>query len=116
MWINPEAKYVEAEVDGEIWIVSPIAADKLANQKHDIKIIRELDPNDLIGRTCENPLTENKIPILPATFVSPEIGTGIVMSVPSHAPYDYIALKDIQSNPLKYGVSETIVKISPPSH
>ncbi|NMA30606.1 MAG: leucine--tRNA ligase, partial [Candidatus Methanofastidiosa archaeon] len=56
------------------------------------------------------PLTENKIPILPATFVSPEIGTGIVMSVPSHAPYDYIALKDIQSNPLKYGVSETIVK------
>ncbi|HNZ87566.1 MAG TPA: leucine--tRNA ligase, partial [Methanofastidiosum sp.] len=114
MWMNPDFRYVEAEVDGEIWIISPVAASKLTNQKHSIKVIRELDPKELIGKTCENPLTAEMIPILPATFVSPEIGTGVVMSVPSHAPYDYVALKDIQSNPLKYGISETLVKnISP---
>ncbi|NYT03944.1 MAG: leucine--tRNA ligase [Candidatus Methanofastidiosa archaeon] len=110
MWMNPDVKYIEAEVDGEIWIISPVAADKLTNQKHKVKIIRELNTKELIGKSCVNPLTGDNIPILPATFVSPSIGTGVVMSVPSHAPYDYIALKDIQTNPSKYGVSEELVK------
>ncbi|NYT13770.1 MAG: leucine--tRNA ligase [Candidatus Methanofastidiosa archaeon] len=110
MWMNPDVKYIEAEVDGEIWIISPVAADKLTNQKHKVKIIRELNTKELIGKSCVNPLTGDNIPILPATFVSPSIGTGVVMSVPSHAPYDYIALKDIQTNPSKYEVSEELVK------
>ena len=110
MWMNPNFKYIEVEVDDEVWIISPVAAQKLTNQKHNIKILREVETEELVGESCENPLTGENIPILPATFVSPEIGTGVVMSVPSHAPYDYIALKDIQSNPSKYGVPEALVK------
>ena len=110
MWMNPDVKYIEVEVDDEVWIISPVAAQKLTNQKHNIKIIREVETEELIGKSCENPLTGENIPILPATFVSPEIGTGVVMSVPSHAPYDYMALKDIQSNPSKYGIPENLVK------
>jgi leucyl-tRNA synthetase len=34
------------------------------------------------------------VPILPADFVDPDMASGLVMSVP-HAPYDYIALRDL---------------------
>ncbi|PIZ92200.1 leucine--tRNA ligase [Candidatus Micrarchaeota archaeon CG_4_10_14_0_2_um_filter_49_7] len=42
-----------------------------------------------------NPLTNENVPLLPAEFVEPGIGTGVVMSVPAHAPYDYLALRDL---------------------
>jgi len=34
--------------------------------------------------------------ILPAKFVDPDIGTGVVTSVPGDAPYDYVALRELQ--------------------
>ncbi|MFQ6053774.1 MAG: leucine--tRNA ligase, partial [Candidatus Bathyarchaeia archaeon] len=37
-----------------------------------------------------------EIPILPAEFVDPKHATGVVMSVPAHAPYDYVALVEIK--------------------
>ncbi len=37
------------------------------------------------------------VQILPADFVDPDMATGMVMSVPAHAPYDYIALRDLQN-------------------
>ena len=50
-----------------------------------------------IGKYVTNPLRqEDSLPILPATFVDPNNGTGVVYSVPAHAPMDYIALRDIQ--------------------
>ena len=38
-----------------------------------------------------------RFPILPAEFVEPDMGTGIVMSVPAHAPKDYQALVDLKA-------------------
>ncbi|MDQ3847635.1 MAG: leucine--tRNA ligase, partial [Thermoproteota archaeon] len=38
------------------------------------------------------------VPIYPASFVEPDSGTGIVMSVPAHAPYDYQALEVLKSD------------------
>ena len=38
------------------------------------------------------------LPIYPASFVKSDNGTGIVMSVPGHAPYDYQALVDLKTN------------------
>ncbi len=32
------------------------------------------------------------------------------MSVPSHAPYDYVALKDIKNDPKKHGVAPNLIK------
>jgi len=64
----------------------------------------------LRGKYCINKVSGTKVPILPASFVGTEVGTGVVMSVPSHAPYDYAALRDIQKDPQKYGVSPDIVK------
>jgi leucyl-tRNA synthetase len=40
-------------------------------------------------------ITNKQVPVFEASFVSEEVGTGIVMSVPAHAPYDYLALRDL---------------------
>jgi leucyl-tRNA synthetase len=73
--------------------------------------------SELIGKYVENPVNRDKIIVLPAKFVDPDAATGIVMSVPSHAPYDWIGLYDLQRNPeevKKYGIdAETVMKIKP---
>ncbi len=114
LWINPKAEYVEVKVNDEQWIVSEPSAEKLKNQKFKVQVIRKLKAKELLNGVCENPVTKNKVPILPAGFVSAENGTGIVMSVPSHAPYDWVALKELQNAPEKFGVPKDLVKgISP---
>jgi leucyl-tRNA synthetase len=113
MWINPEANYVEADVNGEVWIVSAEAAEKLKEQDRTVEVKRSFKGKELIGRFFENPLTHHKFPILPGWFVDAETASGVVFSVPAHAPYDWLALKDLQQKPevLKdFGVDPEIVK------
>ncbi|MFH0971482.1 MAG: leucine--tRNA ligase [Candidatus Micrarchaeota archaeon] len=98
IWLNPDGKYVKAKVDGESWVISEYAAVKLADQQHDVKIIGDIDPKSLIGKKCSIPLLKEPVPMLPARFVSTEHATGVVMSVPAHAPYDFIALEDLMGN------------------
>ncbi|MHC1586290.1 MAG: leucine--tRNA ligase, partial [Candidatus Hecatellaceae archaeon] len=98
LWLNPEAEYVEAEVDGERWIVSRQAAEKLKNQLRKVEVLRVFKGRELIGRKCREPVEGREIPILPGWFVDPESASGVVYSVPAHAPYDWIALKDLQEN------------------
>jgi len=96
IWVNPNAKYILAKVNNEYWILpNTIVIEELKNQDFNVEIIEEININDLLGKHAKNPLTNEEVPILPAKFVNPEIGTGIVMSVPAHAPYDYIALLDL---------------------
>ena len=95
LWANPNVTYVKALVDGKAWIVSREAADKLALQDHTVEIKEEIPGKDLIDRKVSHPLS-GEVPILPADFVDPDMATGMVMSVPAHAPFDYIALRDLQ--------------------
>ncbi len=95
IWVNPEAKYVLADVDGEKWIVSSDAAYKLQNQLKRVEVLEEFLGRDLVGKWAEAPLVGRKVPILPAAFVDPTSITGVVYSVPAHAPYDYAALRDV---------------------
>ena len=53
----------------------------------------------LIGKTFENPATKGKLLILPGWFVDSSQATGVVYSVPAHAPYDWLALKDLKDKP-----------------
>jgi len=99
LWINPDAKYVKVQVEGENWIISEDAAEKLRYQKEDVLLKENIEPKTLIGKFAIAPGINREIIILPATFCDPKIGTGIVTSVPSDAPYDYIALKTLQNNP-----------------
>ncbi len=108
IWINPASEYAIAKVDNEKWIVSKYAVDKLKDQLKSVEIIEEIDAEELIGKECLDMLSNRKLKILPSDFVKPDNATGIVMSVPSHAPYDWIAIKElIESDKLEqYGVTK----------
>ncbi len=103
IWVNPDAEYSEAKVDGELWIVSSSALGRLAEQKHDVIPVRTFNGADLIGRYAMAPLTGKSLPVLPARFVDDTLGTGVVFSVPAHAPYDFTALRDIQERRVEAG-------------
>lgn len=109
-WVNPEKTYVLAKVFNEVqkldsedieleydgmWIFSKECGEKLRHQDKHIEVVREFKGEELIGKNVINPLTKKEVPIFPAEFVETEIGTGCVMSVPAHAPYDYTALRDL---------------------
>jgi len=111
MWINPNVEYVIAKVEYdnecEKWIVSKECAEKLKDQLYKVKILGTIKGSEILGKKCTDPISNKEIPILPASFVKTENATGIVMSVPSHAPYDWIGIKElIDKNELeKYGIS-----------
>jgi leucyl-tRNA synthetase len=117
VWINPEADYVRAKVDGEEWIISKRAAEKLSEQKRKIQVISQFKGEKLIGHNVANPLGNTPLPILPASFVDPQQATGVVYSVPAHAPVDWLALEDLKQAPdilRKFGIAaETVRNIKP---
>jgi len=99
VWILPSGEYIKAEIDGKQLIVSKEFAQKITEQDKVVRIKEKLMGKDLIGKKCTVPLSGQVIPILPASFVDVNYGTGIVYSVPAHAPYDWLALRDIQRTP-----------------
>lgn len=117
MWINPDADYVEANVNGEKWVVSQEAAEKLKEQERKVEVKRVFKGRELIGKNFTNPVTGKQFPILPGWFVDPKTATGVVYSVPAHAPYDWLALKDLQEKPAvlgEFGVDAEVVKAIKP--
>lgn len=99
VWLNPEAEYEVVEVDGKRWVLSKKAAYKIKFQKDEVKSLGPIDPKKLLKKMVINPATEEEVPVLPARFVDPNVATGVVMSVPAHAPFDYVALKELEGDP-----------------
>src|SRR3989304_3216682 len=58
-------------------------------------------------------LLEASIVMLPASFVESETGTGVVMSVPAHAPFDYQALIDLKKSKIEPELSTKVNAITP---
>jgi leucyl-tRNA synthetase len=113
MWIRPDADYVRARVDNEEWIVSATAAEKLKEQTRKVKVIEKFKGREIIGKNFVNPINGEKLPVLPGWFVNPEHATGVVYSVPAHAPYDWLALRDLQKDPgslREFNIDPTTVK------
>ncbi|MBN2229620.1 MAG: leucine--tRNA ligase [Candidatus Thorarchaeota archaeon] len=113
MWINPKAKYVLALVDGEKWIISKAAVEKLKLQAKNVEVLETFPGSKIIGENFRAIHDDHEIPILPAAFVNPHNATGVVYSVPGHAPFDYIALRDLWEDPSgleQYGISAEDVR------
>ncbi|MEO9319633.1 MAG: leucine--tRNA ligase [Nitrososphaera sp.] len=99
LWVNPHVDYVLARVDKvEEWIVSREAARKLEFLNHKIEIVGTIRGGDIVGKRVINPINSELVQVYPADFVEEESGTGIVMSVPAHAPYDFDALGRLRSD------------------
>jgi Leucyl-tRNA synthetase len=109
-YINPNSTYVEATVDGEQWLVSVEAAEKLELQDHEVEIKREFKGSEFVGEHVTNPVTGDEVLVLPAEFVDADNATGVVMSVPAHSPDDYLALQEAKADPERlesYGIDPT---------
>ena len=102
IWINPEFVYEIIQVDNEVWIVTSECARKLEFHNKTIKRLDKIVGKDLVGKKVQVPERNDQVLILPASFVKSENGTGIVMSVPAHAPFDYQALEDLKKEAIKH--------------
>jgi leucyl-tRNA synthetase len=112
VWVNPEADYVRARVDGEPWVVSSACVGKLRFLNRDVRTESAFRGKDLVLKRVTNPMTGKRVAVLPASFVDPNNATGNVMSVPAHAPYDYVALENLKANVAElasYGIGQDII-------
>ena len=99
LWVNPNVEYVRIQIDNnERWIVSKEAARKLEFLNHKVSIKSSIYGKEIVGKYVEAPIRKVSIPLYPASFVESDNGTGIVMSVPGHAPYDFQAIEDLKKN------------------
>ncbi len=76
------------------YLVAPAAAHRLAAQ-HGGQVGHVLDVGELVGRSVKVPETGASVPLLQSSLVDPAIGTGVVMSVPAHAPADWLAIHEL---------------------
>lgn len=116
-WVNPEVEYVKVKRNGETWVISRPSYDKMRYQKDDIELVGTIPGRELIGRTAVAPVIHRELPVLPATFCKPEVGTGLVTSVPSDAPDDWISLRLLQEDPqamAQYGLDPAMVRAIKP--
>ena len=97
LYVHPKITYVEIKINNETWIVSEPAANRLKQQGHNLKIKGTVEGKDLVGKETEE-FGGRIVLILPATFLNPNFGTGLVHSVPSDSADDLIALKDLQKD------------------
>ena len=103
LWLNPNTTYYLVKKEEEYWILSNLDLQ----EELKFEIVKEINGKDLINKKVINPVTKEEVLILPAEFVKPDFGTGVVMSVPAHAPYDYIALVDLGIKPKMKFLIET---------
>jgi leucyl-tRNA synthetase len=105
VWVHPDQEYhlVRVWQDGavadtdptEVWAVSARGVVKLEWQFERAESLNVKVPSrQFIGEMVTAPVTGNKVPVVAGSFVDPQIATGVVMSVPGHAPFDYAAYRD----------------------
>ncbi|HEX2065395.1 MAG TPA: leucine--tRNA ligase [Candidatus Thermoplasmatota archaeon] len=105
VWVRPDQEYhlVRVWEDGrvadgdpsEVWAVSARGQAKLEWQfERAVPLHLKVSGRDLVGEQVTAPLTGKAVPVVAGSFVDPQIATGIVMSVPGHAPFDYAAYRD----------------------
>ncbi len=96
LFINDKAEYVIASLGGERFYMGKEAAATLAYQL-DVKVEGGVSAQELLAKKAVNPVTGDSVPVLPGYFVKADFATGVVMSVPAHAPFDYVALKRLEA-------------------
>ncbi len=107
IWINQDGDYKKIHLsNNEEWIVSKEFTEKLGYQSKNAIRIEDFDIKSILGRSAANPINGESIPVLNGKFVKTDINTGIVMSVPMHAPLDYYYYNQINkdmklNNPIK---------------
>ena len=93
LWLPAAGELATWHHRGRVFLVSPVAADRLVEQ-HGGRAGHRIPVTELLGRDVAVPLAGRRVPVLESPVVDPAIGTGVVMSVPAHAPADAAAIRD----------------------
>ena len=94
IWLNPKIRHLIVELEGKKIAMSEKSLENIGMQ-FNLKKIGEISSEELLELVFSNPIDGSDVPVLKAEFVDESFGTGIVMSVPAHAPFDYLALRDL---------------------
>ncbi|KAH3759269.1 leucine--tRNA ligase [Pelomyxa schiedti] len=105
-WILPEGDYGAFEMkDNEIFICTQRAAKNFSYQEMTpaagvVVCLATLKGSDLVGAALKAPLSPYPVVYtLPMTTINPDKGTGVVTSVPSDSPDDYMNFMQLKSKP-----------------
>ncbi|KAK2873090.1 hypothetical protein Q8A67_022987 [Cirrhinus molitorella] len=118
-WIRPDMKYIVFETaSGDLFISTQRSARNMSYQGFTkengvVPVIMNIMGQDILGCALSAPLTSYKnIYALPMLTIKEDKGTGVVTSVPSDAPDDIAALRDIKKKQAlreKYGIQDYMV-------
>ncbi|XP_061658877.1 leucine--tRNA ligase, cytoplasmic [Syngnathoides biaculeatus] len=118
-WVRPDMNYVAFETSGaDVFICTRRSARNMSFQGFTkengvVPVVMEILGQDLLGCALSAPLTSYKIIYaLPMLTIKEDKGTGVVTSVPSDAPDDIAALRDIKKKQAlreKYGIEDKMV-------
>ncbi len=113
LWVHPSQPLVVWHQGAHAYIVSRASGELLVEQ-HGGKLGHDVPVEHVLGQTVEVPLTHTKVPVLASQLVDPVVGTGVVMSVPAHAPADWLALKELSPDlRTQVGPPKSIVTVDP---
>lgn len=94
LWLAPGEELVVWHRGANEFLVARPGAERLVDQ-HGGRIGHTVAASEVVNRTVHVPLAGAVVPILVSPLVDPKVGTGVVMSVPAHAPADAAALNEL---------------------
>jgi leucyl-tRNA synthetase len=94
LWLPDRESLVVWHYVDRMFLVSRAGGRRLTEQ-HGGRVGHEVTTPELVGRTAVAPITGARVPLFTSRLVDPKIGTGVVMSVPAHAPADWLALSEL---------------------
>lgn len=122
-FISPSITYGVFQVSkDEFYVITGRSARNMAFQgiftkEGECDKVAELPGSACAGKLVDAPLSVHKlgVRILPMDSISPTKGTGVVTSVPSDSPDDFITLQQLAKKPEFYGISKewAELKITP---
>ncbi|MDE1836249.1 MAG: class I tRNA ligase family protein [Euryarchaeota archaeon] len=95
VWVPTEGSLFEWSHDGRTYLVSETGREKLLEQVGGERGA-DVAVDALITQEVEAPLTGEKMRLLKSPLVDPHVGSGAVMSVPAHAPADWVAVQELE--------------------
>ena len=97
LWLDPAEPLTVWHHRDQVFLVHRSAAERLVDQ-HGGSVGHDVPVSELIGRSAEVPIAGGTVPVLASRLVDPKVGSGVVMSVPAHAPADWLALAELPAN------------------
>jgi leucyl-tRNA synthetase len=104
VWLPRDVPLVEWKFQGTTYIVGEAGSKKLIDQQGGTLGLT-VQVSSIVGQKVKAPLTGEELPLIISPLVDVNQGTGVVMSVPGHAPADWVALSELPSS-----ISEPLLK------